>query len=264
MPERPQFLTTDAKSDRQKEADNDLVLSYLTLRNLIGICGMLLPLVLIVFTTRSGTDARIEPSLSDYYYTSSGEIFVVVLSTLAVFLFTYRGYRGDKFWTFLAGICAMGVAFFPTASACHRIAFSVHTPRCTVPRFFDLIEYHFLFAASFFISVAILSLVYFTKTSTHLTSEATLKADGTKTQKGKRNVVYKVCGWTIIGCIVLLGIYFRSPALREWLGGFPTIFVLETIAVEAFGFSWLTKGETLWPDGKSYFIRLFRMLSQPR
>lgn len=251
-------LKTNDKSDRQKEADNDLVVSYLTLRNLIGLFGMLLPLILVLFTSRSGSDLRVEPSISDYYYTSSGEIFVVILSTLAVFLFTYRGYDlGDKIWTFLAGIGAIGVAFFPTASSCERIAFSVHTPRCEVPRLAGLVEWHLLLAALFFIAVAILSIVYFTKTKSE---DALTTSDGKLTQKGIRNRVYRVCGWTIIACIAGIVVSFSVDSVREALGDFPIVFALETIAVEAFGLAWITKGETLWPDGESYLVRLFKSL----
>lgn len=261
MPELFEPIPTNAKSDQQKEADNDLVISYLTLRNLVGICGMLLPLILVLFTSRSGTDLRVEPSISDYYYTSSGEIFVVILSTLAVFLFTYKGYsRGDKFWTLLAGVGAMGVAFFPTASSCHRMAFSIHTPRCEVPRFLGMIEFHLLFAATFFIAVAIVSIRYFTRTKT---DAPVVTADGKKTQKGKRNVVYLICGWTIIACIVGIGVFFSFVSIRNALRGLPVVFALETLAVEAFGVAWITKGETLWPDRESYLVRLFRSLRKP-
>src|SRR5262245_13652167 len=37
-------VTDIPKTDREKEDQNDLVFSYLTLRNLIGICGILLPI----------------------------------------------------------------------------------------------------------------------------------------------------------------------------------------------------------------------------
>ncbi len=255
----PESLQTDDKSDRQKEADNDLVVSYLTLRNLIGISGMLLPLILVLATRRSITDTPVEPTISDYYYTSSGEIFVVILSMLAVFLFTYRGYSlGDKIWTFLAGLGAIGVAFFPTSSSsCNPIAFSVHASRCKVPRLLDMVEWHLLFAALFFISIAIVSIFYFTRKKL---GAATETADGKMTQKGIRNVIYRLCGWTIVACIGGIIIYFRSPAIQKSLGDFPAVFVLETIAVEAFGVSWITKGETLWPDGESYLVRFFRSL----
>ena len=38
------------KTDKEKEKDNDLVISFLALRNLIGISGMALPIILTIFT----------------------------------------------------------------------------------------------------------------------------------------------------------------------------------------------------------------------
>lgn len=234
--------------DQQKEVRNELVVSYLTLRKLIGISGMLLPFILIFITSRIGTDEAIEPSISSYYYTSSGEIFVVILSTLAVFLFTYTGYDpAENRWTTLAGIGALGVAFFPTSSAdVARNAFSVHTARPIVPGFFGLIEWHFLFAALFFGCTAVMSLVYFTQT----TAGKPLEIAGKKTPKGHRNRVYVICGWTIIGSILGIGVHFGLVKFAgiNLVGDFPIVFLLEFIAVEAFGLSWLTKGQTLWPD----------------
>lgn len=260
MPQLVEPIATDSKSDRQKEADNDLVISYLTLRNLIGISGMLLPLILILATSRSDTDARVQKTISDYYYTSSGELFVVILSMLAVFLFTYRGYsRGDKIWTFLAGIGAMGVAFFPTSSSsCNPITFSIHASRCRVPRLLDMVEWHLLFAALFFVAIAIVSIFYFTRKEP---GAATETAEGKKTPKGIRNMIYRVCGWTIIACIIGISIYFSSVSVRNALSSItrlPVVFTLETLAIEAFGVAWVTKGETLWPDGEGYWARLFR------
>jgi hypothetical protein len=74
------------------------------------------------------------------------------------------------------------------------------------------------------------------------------------TQKGKRNVVYKICGWTIVGCIVALALYF---IIKPDVGDFPVVFIFEAIAVEAFGISWITKGESLWPDGQTFFLKAF-------
>ena len=68
-------------------------------------------------------------------------------------------------------------------------------------------------------------------------------------RKKRRNVIYYVCGVVILLCIagmLLIGV-FRSqiaPAIEDYA----PVFWLESIAVLAFGFSWLVKGETLWQD----------------
>ena len=241
---------TEITEDRQKETRNDLVFSYKTLRNLIGFSGMLLPVILILFTMKDGADKPIEPSISDYYYTSNGDIFVVILSVLAVLLFSYNGYGiKDRIWTTLAAICGLGVAFFPTAAKYERISKTVHPADFEVSKFFG-IEWHFIFAITFFISLSIISLVYFTKTG----NVQKRKPGGKRTQKEKRNIVYKVCGWIMLSCIAILALYFLIPSMRTNAGDIPVIFIFEAIAIEAFAVSWLTKGETFWPDGEHYLV----------
>jgi hypothetical protein len=105
-------------------------------------------------------------------------------------------------------------------------------------------------AGIFLLCLAVMSLRFFTLTDGELRYP-----DHKLTPKGKRNRVYKWCGWTMVASVSILGIYFL---LRKFAGldlkTFPIIFLFETIAVVAFGISWLTKGETLWPDGQHYLI----------
>ena len=242
---------------RKKEEENKLVLSYMTIRNLIGIFGMLLPVILVLVTHKLPGDRFVQPSISDYYYTSSGDILVALLCVLAVFLFTSNGYGSffEKFLYVLAAICAMGVAFSPTATKCPPPAISIHELHFQVPRIFGLVERHLLFAGLFFIALSIISICYFPLTS---------KKHGVKphSRKAKRNVIFRICGWTMLSCIFMLMLYFLIPGLRTFIGSFPIIFVLETLALEAFGISWLTKGETIWPDGEHYLVTGYKRILQ--
>jgi hypothetical protein len=243
---------TQEKSDRRKEAGNELVFSYLTLRNLIGISGMLLPLVLLLTTKRTATDRWVEPSISDYYYSSNGDVLVVMLSILGVFLITYQGYNWkENALSTLAAVGGLGVAFSPTATQ-YANSLSIHSILTKVPTLLG-IERHFIFAAIFFISLAIISLKYFPRTDKY----SLRTAQGELTQKAKRNRVHKICGWIIVICVVLLGAYFifKPDAAPSDV---PVVFTLETIAVEAFGISWITKGQTLWPDGEHYLKKGYR------
>ena len=249
-------VSPSPKSDRGKEHDNNLVFSYMSLRNLIGFSGMLLPFVLMIFTKKTNGEF-VKPSISDYYYTGNGDILVVLLSVLGVFLFTYKGYNWkEKALTTIAAICALGVAFSPMASVADiadtevvEIApNSIHT----AINFGGDIP-HGLFAGLFFISVAIISLKYFPRSD----AASTKKPDGKKTAKEKRNIVYRICGWTMLACVFILAMYFLIKPFEKLVGGFPIIFALETVAIVAFGISWLTKGETLWPDGKHYMVKAY-------
>src|SRR5690554_1674673 len=124
--------------DRVKENHNLLVFSYLTLRNLIGFSGILLPFVLIGTTVIGEDEYRIAPSISDYYYTNNGDVVVVVLCVLGVFLLTYKGYtRSERILTSIAAVSAIGVAFSPT-SASSVSAASIHVTNETIPYFFGV------------------------------------------------------------------------------------------------------------------------------
>jgi hypothetical protein len=102
--------------------------------------------------------------------------------------------------------------------------------------------------------LAIVTLAYFPKTD----RPKTIKPGAKKTAKAKRNMVYRICGWTMLASVALLLVYFLLLDAGTIKTDFPVVFVLETIAIEAFGISWLTKGETLLPDGEHYMAKAFR------
>ncbi len=208
------------------------VLSFKNLRRLIGILGMLLPLICflggIVFL-----DLKLGPSISSYYYSNVRDGFVGILVGVAMFLITYRGYEYlDDFISTLTGICALGVAIFP----CYDIGFEY-------VGFFNLKnttsdKIHLIFAASFFILLAANSIFIFTKTN---------KTKIPTKNKRIRNIIYFLCGLVIVVSLltlVLLNLVFSA----EQLNNTPLVFILETVMLEAFGISWLVKGETLFRD----------------
>ena len=57
-----------------------------SLRQLIGVLGMALPILLIVFSDCK--DIPLE-SISHYYYTRAGDFFTVILSLIGIFLIFY-------------------------------------------------------------------------------------------------------------------------------------------------------------------------------
>ncbi len=77
-------------------------------------------------------------------------------------------------------------------------------------------------------------------------------------QKEKRNLVYKICGWTMVSCIVILALYMIIKPFNNAVGEFPIIFTFETIAIFAFAVSWLTKGETFFPDSEHYIVSTYK------
>jgi hypothetical protein len=239
--------------DRLKEKENKLVVSYKTLRNLIGYCGMILPIVLILTTKTAPSDKNIESSFSDYYYTSSGDILVSFLCTLGAFLFIYKGYNiKENILSTIAGICGIFAAFSPTAAEDLRQSFSVHTPLHDVPEIFGF-ERHTIVAGLFFITLGFISLCCFPQTDVN---------KQIATRKKKRNNIFKICGWIMLMCVLIMAIYFVSDRFSTMFGKIPFIFIMETIATWAFGISWLTIGETIYPDGEHYLVSGYKDIKQ--
>jgi len=205
---------------------NSFVISYLVLRKAVGYLGIALPFVL-AFGKILLEGGGIQKSISTYYYTGMRDVLVGTLCAIAVFLMSYTGYeRKDDLLGDLAGIFAIGVALFPT------------TPANPLPGDKVIGALHLLFAASFFLTLACISLCLFTKTNP--------KRAPTR-RKLQRNTVYRVCGYTILACLALIAAVALAPGGNA-IQQLDPRFWLESIAVVAFGVSWLTKGEALLKD----------------
>ena len=210
--------------------DGTLVLSYLGLRKAVGIIGISLPFVLVLGGVLLG-GSGIQNSISAYYYTAMRDVFVGSLCAIAVFLISYRGYdRKDDLAGDLASICALGIALFPT---------HFEAPLSSNAKIIGTL--HLVFGAMFFLTLAYFSLALFRKTD---------PAKVPTRRKLQRNVVYTVCGYTILACIALIVLFSLLPGdtSLEWL---KPVFWLESVAVVAFGVSWLTKGEAILGDDET-------------
>jgi hypothetical protein len=199
--------------------DDDSLVSYRTLRRVVGFLGIGLPFVLAAWGYALCTCGELRPSISDYYALRTRDALVGTLVTIAWFLYTYRGYdRRDDWAGNVAGFCALGVAFFPSVAGGWQ----------------EVV--HFTSALGLFLALAYFSLILFTKTGGHSTPE-----------KRIRNRIYRACGWIMLACIALMGVYYlflrgtAATALKP-------VFWLESFALWAFGISWFIKGETLWRD----------------
>lgn len=214
---------------RELATENSLVFSYLTLRTVIGILGIALPFAvslgaLIFFRT------GIQSSISSYYHTGMRDVFVGALWAIGFFLLSYKGYeRVDNIAGNLGCIFAVGVSLFPTAP---------DQPASSVAILIGYI--HLTFAALFFLTLIYFSLFLFTRTDPSKTPS---------TRKLSRNRVYKICGYVMSGCILLIFIYKILPGnAAAVLKGLDLVFWLEAFAIVAFGISWLTKGEAILKD----------------
>lgn len=225
----------------QLEKENKLVLSYLTVRKLIGVLGFLLPFILILGTFQFGGCCEIQPSISDYYHTNMRDVFIAYMGSLSIFLLSYRGYDlTDRIVSALAGIFGLTLALFPTWLDVDPLTGELRPCNiwCNVNPPYAIGYIHLIAAGLFILSLAISSLFLFTKGETSPTP-----------QKLIRNKIYTISGYIMLGCLALLILYFALPdSITESLQWLKPVFWLETIAFLAFGFAWLVKGEFLLKD----------------
>src|SRR5262245_63273661 len=96
--------------------DSELVVSYLTLRQMIGWIGLLMPFFVRVGAfLREGI--RSTDSISAYYYTGQRDVFVSTLVLVGILLTCYRTQAvRDNVVAIIAGVAAIGIGLFPMVS----------------------------------------------------------------------------------------------------------------------------------------------------
>jgi len=100
---------------------------------------------------------------------------------------------------------------------------------------------HLTFGTLFFLSLAYNSVFLFTKRQ-----PGTLSAG-----KRRRNLIYRICGavmFVALSCIIVYTLFLRHTAISR---AYPVL-ILESIALFAFGISWLVKGNTFFKDQKNH------------
>lgn len=216
--------------------DQHKLINVLTIRRIVGFLAFLLPIVVAIGGPLLSECSGLQNSISDYYHTIMRNYFVGTLCAVAVVLFAYKGYeRKDDIAGDLAAFLVLLVAFFPTPPDA-PIAGCILEPE----GFQHWFGYVHLGAASlFFLTLSYFSIKLFTKTDPNKPM-----TDG----KRHRNMIYRWCGYIMIGCMVLLIPFFAIPVLDEYRAQFKVVFVLEFVMLWAFGVSWLTKGEIIFED----------------
>lgn len=217
---------------------NPAVLSYYTMRRAVGVIALALPFALAagsIVAALCGPAPQLphpllERSISDYYFTPMRDLYVGSLCAIATFLACSRGYDlHDEAAGYLAGACALGVAFCPS--------FNPHSKRY-VQVDFVLGFVHTAFAILMFLVLAYICIFRFRKSS---------PGKRLTRRKQHRNRIYAVSGFIMVACMIAMaGITIRAVADRRhpshWL------FWCETLSLCAFGVAWLTKGEGILRD----------------
>jgi len=205
------------------------------MRRLIGILGISLPFI-VILGGLAQSDAGLQGSISGYYYTNMRDLFVGILSGVALFLLSYRGYEQiDDILANMSGLFALGMILFPTAMYSGKVV------RVGMFLIADNISetIHLSFSALFFLALSFNSLFLFTRRHPGVMGK----------EKKRRNIIYRSCGIVMIlaiVCIALYTIFFRGTSLAAM----NPVLILESVALLAFGISWLVKGHTLFRDKK--------------
>lgn len=207
------------------EDAKDYVISYHTLLIAVGILGIALPLILAIGHIILDDKVEILNSISSYAHTKMGNGFVGIMCAVALFMFSYLGHdKQDNIAGHLAGIFALGIAFFPNNTSDPLMVRNI---------------IHLCSALLFFSTLIYFSLCLFTQTDQEVISA----------QKKNRNMVYKICAYVMIVCIALITVYMAFLKGKiSWLDWIKPVFWLESFALLAFGISWITKGQFIYKD----------------
>lgn len=207
------------------------VLSFRTIRRSIGILSFSIPIALPVVLYVLGC-RQMQPSISDYYYTLSGNLFVGLLCAVGLFLITYKGFSPtDDASTNLAGVCAFIIALCPTKVDKHTICQIVDFKQSTLGA-----TIHFSAAALFFLTLAFISYFLFTKDKGGITDEKVI-----------RNKIYRICAILMLVFVSVVPI-LKLTGLEETFESYNLTYWAETGAMFSFGVSWLIKGEVVLED----------------
>lgn len=221
----------------RRTSTNPVVLSYYTMRRMVGLLALALPFALAagsILAALLGSGHLPHPllqrSLSDYYYTPMRDLYVGSLCAIAAFLACSRGYDlRDEITGYLAGAVTFGVACCPPFN-----------PR---GNHFTQLDFEFgithtAFAALMYLMLAYICIFLFRKSCTEKPFTR---------RKRDRNRIYAACGLIMAACMIaMVGLTIRSVVERRhpshWL------FWCEALANCAFGVAWLTKGEGFMRD----------------
>ncbi len=220
------------KNLNHKPTNERLLESHLRLRLVLGILGVALPWVLMVWGFAIGEG--LQGSISAYYdLEETRTVFVGTLFAMGLFLGAYKGYEiKDDVAGWVACLFALGVAFFDHDAGGIQTAM------------------HFLCAGGFFLVLSIFSMILFTKTNPPECPKwqhrilwafrfGDIKGDLRNPGKRLRDRIYVFCGLSMLLCGVLVAPFSRLPE------GSTHLFWIEAVMLVAFGISWFVKGDYL-------------------
>ncbi len=196
-----------------------------TLRKGIGLIGITLPVVLVTSHFVGFVPGAMPSSISGFYFTRMGPYFVGSLCAQAVLFVYYRDSRADNWLSNAAAALVTFVALCPTAPpGLDRSWWNVA---------------HLVAAFSFFTVVAVFAGFRFPrKPDQEHWWDPWRSPWPTSSAADKRDWIYRSCAIVIMGALI-------GSFLLDQLGGHLLLWG-EVLAMLAFSFSWLVKGQFRW------------------
>jgi len=234
--------------------------SYLLIRAVVGLLGVVLPFTFIVGEAFIDRGVRFRGSISAYYHSPMRDVFIGGLCVIGFLLIMYLsgGQGSDRRWdrwlSTLAGWALLLVVFFPTkrpgiekgAQLCGDTPDP--PPLCSAiqQRFHEepVAAIHFTFAVIFILCLAVICFYWAARDVEKRENDA--KAKGRNVSKrdlwlGRRAMVYIVCGILIVVGIVWVGLGVDIWKLTP-------LYVGEVISIWSFGVAWLFSSWGLWKE----------------
>ncbi|MBB5874453.1 hypothetical protein F4553_007887 [Allocatelliglobosispora scoriae] len=208
-------------------------LDALTVRRLrrgVGTIAIILPIAVTIGNSVIQGKFTLLGSVSGAYHSGMRDWFVGSLCAMGVFLICYRYAKLDDWLSTIAGTAAILVALFPTkargeASTADLWIWWIHLAASVI----------------MFATLAVFCFFVFTRTYRGIPKQ---EAPG---PKRKRNAIYIVCGWAIIGGLGL-GAGLSAILPHDIEVAVQPLFWGESIAIWAFGTAWLAKGDAIIRD----------------
>lgn len=210
------------RKDRTQDAE-----TVRLLRLGIGLVGVVLPGGLIAvnwvrhFWQHGPGFVIIPTSMSGSYWTTARDVFVGSLCAIGVFLIGYRHTWRQDICSTLAGICALLVAFNPTA------------PGPGAPGEPAWVNYlHHIAAGGLLLTLGAFCFVFLAEWRVARSAAASGLAAG---------IIYLISGCAVIAAVIAALITGLLGVGSTW----PLLYLLEAIAVFSFGTAWITAS---WQD----------------
>lgn len=208
-----------AAEDNAARLQEHMRRTYLNVRYGIAIIGAALPLLLWIGSQ------RLLGSMSAYYYTRMGDVFVGALVSIGVFLYLYKGFSTMENWALnAAGMFVVGVALIPTGAPGEA-----QTTRTTA---------HVALAVLFFLCIAYVAIFRASDT-------LSLIADPQRAQRLKHT--YRILG-VIMAVSPLIAVVLAFVVDPHSTGRSLKLFV-EVFGVWAFAAYWLVKSREISETG---------------